>query len=236
MPIYLYVKTHNKTGLKYLGKTTKKNPYKYPGSGVKWNRHLKKHGKDISTEILLVTEDKEELKQTGLFFSKLWNIVESDEWANFIPESGDGIDSDQARKIAYDKVDKGTHPFQRGNRSYGSDNNGRKYKDLSYDERFDEETANRIRESQIKSNKTRWDNPIFRENTSKKLSETRKRKCQSGEIITWNKGKKLHYKTKSVFSNKTTCPYCNKEGNIPNMKRWHFDNCKFYTKVPVWSG
>ena len=24
----------------------------------------------------------------------------------------------------------------------------------------------------------------------------------------------------------TTCPYCQKEGGVSNMKRWHFDNCK----------
>jgi len=26
---------------------------------------------------------------------------------------------------------------------------------------------------------------------------------------------------------KVKCPYCPKEGGISNMKRWHFDNCKF---------
>jgi hypothetical protein len=25
---------------------------------------------------------------------------------------------------------------------------------------------------------------------------------------------------------KMTCPHCNKEGSMANMKRWHFDNCK----------
>lgn len=25
---------------------------------------------------------------------------------------------------------------------------------------------------------------------------------------------------------KVTCPHCNKTGDIGNMKRWHFDNCK----------
>jgi hypothetical protein len=25
---------------------------------------------------------------------------------------------------------------------------------------------------------------------------------------------------------KVTCPYCMKEGDFLNMKRWHFDNCK----------
>lgn len=26
------------------------------------------------------------------------------------------------------------------------------------------------------------------------------------------------------------CPHCAKRGNIPNMKRWHFDNCKSLNK------
>ena len=24
-----------------------------------------------------------------------------------------------------------------------------------------------------------------------------------------------------------TCPYCGKTGDNSNIKRWHFDNCKF---------
>lgn len=91
MTIYLYVKTHNVTGLKYLGKTEQIDPHKYTGSGKNWCKHLEHHGYDYSTQILLATEDKEELKDTGLFFSKLWNVVRSREWANRIPESGEGI-------------------------------------------------------------------------------------------------------------------------------------------------
>ena len=87
---YLYIKTHNNTGLKYLGKTSRKDPYSYKGSGIIWSRHLKKYGNDVSTEILLLTESKEELKQTGIFFSNLWNIVKSDEWANLTVEEGQG--------------------------------------------------------------------------------------------------------------------------------------------------
>ncbi len=88
--IYLYVKTHNVTGLKYLGKTVSADPHSYPGSGTRWKRHIKKHGNDVTTEILLASSDKEELKETGLFFSKLWNVVEDVNWANIVPESGDG--------------------------------------------------------------------------------------------------------------------------------------------------
>jgi len=37
--IYLYKKTHNETGLQYLGKTIR-DPHKYPGSGLYWKRQL----------------------------------------------------------------------------------------------------------------------------------------------------------------------------------------------------
>jgi len=90
MPIYLYVKTHNQTGLKYLGKTISSNPHLYQGSGTVWRRHIKKHGYDVTTEILLETTDPNELKEVGIYYSNLWNIVESKEFANIVPEMGDG--------------------------------------------------------------------------------------------------------------------------------------------------
>lgn len=90
MPIYLYVKTHTDTGLKYLGKTSSKDPHKYPGSGKYWQRHLKAHGFTYTTEILKECDHPDEIKFWGQHYSDLWNIVESDEWANLKPESGDG--------------------------------------------------------------------------------------------------------------------------------------------------
>ena len=89
MTIYLYLKTHKATGLKYLGKTIK-DPFKYKGSGKIWRMHLSKHGYDVSTQILLATESEEELKETGLFFSNLWDVVESAEFANLCKEEGQG--------------------------------------------------------------------------------------------------------------------------------------------------
>lgn len=90
MTIYLYKKTHNKTGLKYLGKTVSSNPHKYRGSGKIWSLHIKKHGYDVTTEILFETEDKDLLRDVGLHYSKLWNVVESKDWANLTEENGDG--------------------------------------------------------------------------------------------------------------------------------------------------
>lgn len=99
---YLYVKTHTVTGLKYLGKTTAKDPHMYLGSGTYWNCHLNKHGKTISTEIIKECHSKEELKEWGLHYSNLWNVVSSDDWANLKPENGDGgsapIHSEETRK------------------------------------------------------------------------------------------------------------------------------------------
>ena len=90
--IILYLK-ESPLGLKYLGKCVNTDPYKYKGSGTVWKRHLKTHNissNDIKTTILFETEDKEKLIQMGLYYSKLWDVVNSKEFANLIPEQGDG--------------------------------------------------------------------------------------------------------------------------------------------------
>jgi hypothetical protein len=89
MTIYLYKKTHNKTGLQYLGKTIQ-DPFVYQGSGDRWIPHIKKHGYDVTTEILRECQTSEEVKEWGLYYSELWNVVDSKDWANLKPESGDG--------------------------------------------------------------------------------------------------------------------------------------------------
>jgi hypothetical protein len=87
---YLYIKTHRKTGFKYLGQTTQ-NPFKYKGSGVDWLKHLNTYGnKDIDTVILHESCNKIEVNDLGRYYSNLWNIVQSSEWANKIPETGGG--------------------------------------------------------------------------------------------------------------------------------------------------
>lgn len=89
MKYYLYVKTHTVTGLKYLGQT-KSDPFEYEGSGITWQEHLKKHGKYIKTEIIKECHTKKELKHWGKYYSNLWNVVESKDWANRIIEAGGG--------------------------------------------------------------------------------------------------------------------------------------------------
>ncbi len=90
MTIYLYKKTHKDTGLQYLGKTISSDPYSYPGSGVYWTQHLALYGNNVETEILRECQSVDELKEWGKYYSKLWNVVESNQWANLIEEAGPG--------------------------------------------------------------------------------------------------------------------------------------------------
>jgi hypothetical protein len=89
MKYTLYRKTHNKTGLRYIGYTSQ-DPFIYSGSGLYWKRHLDTHGFDITTEILHQTDDIRVIKEMGIYYSKLWNIVESVEYANLKIEEGQG--------------------------------------------------------------------------------------------------------------------------------------------------
>jgi hypothetical protein len=90
MTIYtLYKKTHQTTGLKYLG-YTKQDPYVYKGSGKYWTSHIELHGYSVDTEILFQTEHKKDIKPIGIYYSNLWNVVESKDWANLKPEEGEG--------------------------------------------------------------------------------------------------------------------------------------------------
>lgn len=91
--IYLYVKQHAVTGLKYFGKTVR-NPYSYPGSGVVWKRHYRKHGKEhITTTDVWSFDDYDQAKDFAISFSNRNNIVESGEWANLMIEQLDGGDT-----------------------------------------------------------------------------------------------------------------------------------------------
>jgi hypothetical protein len=89
MSIYICVKQHTNTKLKYFCKT-KKNPEKYNGSGVDWKKHLSENGKYVINLQIWEFERQDVCTRFCLWFSKKFDIVESDEWANKIPENGIG--------------------------------------------------------------------------------------------------------------------------------------------------
>ena len=86
--IYLYVKQHLKTKLKYFGKTNR-DPYKYLGSGLHWKRHINKHGlQHVETNQVWCFQNQEECTKFALEYSRINNIIESNEWANLKDEDG----------------------------------------------------------------------------------------------------------------------------------------------------
>jgi hypothetical protein len=114
-PTWLYLKVHNTTGLKYFGKTVR-NPYDYFGSGIRWNRHLKKHGYDITTVWTKLFINSEELRDYAIKFSHDNNIVESKEYANLMIEDGftggdTGI-TEEGRKIISEQSKNRRHSEQ----------------------------------------------------------------------------------------------------------------------------
>jgi len=169
--IYLYLKTHNVTGLQYLGKTISNDPHLYQGSGKVWKRHINKHGYNVTTKILLETEDTEELRNVGLYYSRIWNIVESKEFANIIPEAGDGGNTGPCSKITRAKLSKantGRVHTKEARQHYSvaqqklAPHHSKKMKEyLSIPENYEK------RCKQLASN---WDNPEHREKMSATIS------------------------------------------------------------------
>ena len=91
-----WVKTHKKTGIRYLC-VTKNDPFKYRGSGIYWNLILDAHGSEHDTEVIFESESMEEISEKGLYYSSLWDVVKSDCWANRIPEAGYDQDASNFR-------------------------------------------------------------------------------------------------------------------------------------------
>ena len=91
--LYLLVKTHSVTGMRYLCKrvtTSDSKAISYLGSGTRWNNHLKVHGKHINTETLVKYDlDRiEEFSKLCIDYSNKFDIVKSGDWANLIIETG----------------------------------------------------------------------------------------------------------------------------------------------------
>lgn len=198
--IYLYLKTHNITGLKYLGKTIQ-DPHKYNGSGKYWLRHLEKHGYDVTTEILFQTEDKEEFKEKGLYYSKLWNIVESRDFANLVYEQGEGGIAGASRpEWVREKIRK-AHTGKKASRKtrliLSESHKGIK---------LSKETRKKMSEAHKNiSDETRQ--KLSKINSGRKFSDEHKRK------ISESNKKKKH-----------TCPKCGKSGGYSPMIQWHGKN------------
>lgn len=95
LPTYLCIKQHTVTSKLYFCKTTKKDPLKYLGSGLHWQRHLNLHGREnVVTLWYSLFTDQDECTKFALEFSEKMDIVNSNQWLNLKPENGlDGMPS-----------------------------------------------------------------------------------------------------------------------------------------------
>lgn len=209
-PTWLYVKCHNKTGLKYFGKTTK-DPYTYAGSGKHWKRHIKLHGNDVRTEWAQLFQDKSALMEFALKFSAEHNIVESKDWANLQPENGlDG--GDTFSSLTDDKKIK-----CRELRSKASS------KQTHSDERRKKASERMLGNKNGIGNKSR---------TGQKQTEQEKQNRKMAQPVNPFRGKQHTESAKELLRAamlnrpKIKCPHCSKELDPANYKRYHGDKCK----------
>lgn len=203
--IYLYIKTHNVTGLKYLGKTIQ-DPYTYKGSGKRWLNHIRKHGNDVTTEIVGQFTTIEELKFVSIPLSEKLNIVDSKQWANLRPETGDG--GDTSKYIDYSILNRG--------------------KGQSYEQRYGLEKAKELKQlraekiSETRKGKTYEE--IYGEEAGRKMREHRSK--QQSKL---NEGRTLSNSAKNKISQAMTgrtqircsCIICKQEISINNITN-HF--------------
>jgi hypothetical protein len=227
-PTWLYIKQHNTTGLKYFGKTTGKNPEKYLGSGARWQLHLKKHGKDITTVWKQLFEDASSLTAYALEFSSKNNIVQSAEWANLMVENG--LDGGQTRENLSDET---VHKMAMA----------KKGKTLSADVRKSISEAHKgalnpfYGKQHSAATKEKISAALVGRVPSKgttglKLSAETKQKM-SAAAMGKPKGPftATHKQNLSKPKATTICPHCSKVGGSNAMSRYHFDNCKLALNI-----
>ena len=197
--ITLYKKTHNKTGLKYFGKTTKDDPYTYHGSGKYWKRHLKKHGFDISTEIILQHTDLEVIKELALFYSEENDIVNSKEWANLKEELG--TDGGSLKEWHTEESRKKMSDNRKGKVGRPA---GWKHTDKTREKMSKSAIARGAPVGCWKPGAKPWI-------TGKTMTEEHKKKVSEG----------------CKNQKKYTCEHCGKMSTGGNYTRWHGNNCKY---------
>jgi len=246
---YLYLKTHNITGKKYLGQTTK-DPFKYKGSGTYWIRHISVHGNDVKTVILKICRDKNELKKWGLYYSKLWSVSENPDFANLMEENGDG--SGNLSKESRDKISrkaKGRRHTEETKRKLRESLLGHKVSEetkqkLKVRERTDCEKNNMRKARLGKKHDTNTKQKISKSLKGREFSEETKLKMRNSKIgrtFSEESRKKMSNSQKNKIVSEETklkmrkahlnnpiieCPHCGKNGKGNSMKRWHFENCK----------
>ncbi len=249
--VTLYIATHNTTGLKYFGKTTKyfteiDLQENYHGSGTYWTNHLKKHGDDVTMEIYGVYS-KTTVEQVALRFSRENNIVEllndngKKVWANMKEENGlDGTPkgykfSEIAKKNMGNK--KGVIFTEEHKKKISEAGKGRVMSEFNKIQLIKATKGVKRTKEHCENLSKALKGITVPEERKKRISETLTGRIFTEEhkkkISESNKGKKHTEESKKHLSEIAKnrpllqCPYCDNKSTAGNAKRWHFENCKF---------
>lgn len=229
---YLYIKTHNKTGLKYLGFTTQQDYHKYTGSGTGWLNHLKKHGFDYSTEILYEGIDKNELQRLGEYYSDLYDVVRQKSWANLKPERGEGgsfiATPESIKKVLETKKKNGTLNTNTPENRIKAINTRRKNNTLNTNT---EESITKGLYTKLKNGTLpRSDECVAKMINTRKTNGTLN--TRNTDNIEKQRQTILDTRNNNFIKNNTSkilyvCFHCQREiAGSGNYTRWHGDNCK----------
>ncbi|MEX0300032.1 MAG: hypothetical protein AB3N28_13250 [Kordiimonas sp.] len=223
--VKLYVKTHNQTGMKYLGCTAKTDVETYKGSGKVWKEHIKEHGYDCSTEVIFESCIPQFIETIALHYSEQWDVANSDEWANMIPERGpkNGFEGEYVSQIHREMVKNGTHHLLGG-----------KIQKAAQARRVAQGVhhllGGEIHRKIIAEGKNALVGNVTVVDRTGAVTSVPKAdyQAQTGPQEDWDfaminsdEGQKRQGKEELC------CPYCGKTGfHAGMMKRWHFSNCK----------
>lgn len=196
---WLYIKKHNQTGLLYFGKTIR-NPLIYKGSGSYWASHRKIHGNDISTIWYENFENENLLIEFAEFFSEFFDIVNSNKTGK--------------KQWANVVPENGLMGGQ--NKGLPSKMKGKKLNKPST-------LKGKKRPEHSLSMKGRKLSEEHSSNISKSLKNYVRTEEHNKNLSKAKLGKKLSVPR---VCNTYECPHCGKIGKGPNMKRYHFNNCK----------
>lgn len=199
---HLYIK-ETKCGLKYLG-ITKRNPYKYKGSGKYWLSYLRSNNiksKDIHTRVIYSGEDNDYFHELAEFVSEELDVVNSNYFANLIIETGkclivatpEMIESKRERMKSLwmdgsyrDSMTGENHPMYGVKRPDTKKRNLERFKNKNERLKISERSKKRWQDpayrDMMSSLVSGEKNPSKRKEVAKKISETKKRKFKSGEL------------------------------------------------------
>lgn len=227
---YIYKITNKINGKIYIGKRTSiKEPQfdRYMGSGIKIGLAIKKYGEEnFNKDILEICESEEELNEKEKYYINLYNSLD-DKIGYNIHLGGKGGNTGkrtEESKIRHSIIQKRTHPKgwmasvesrRRHGINYKGDNNPASYHNLGA-EKIKEKAKKQSKTLKLKYKLGLIKHPLLgighTEKTKTKIKIWRKNLIDNHEIL--------------------ICPYCGKQNKDPaNMKRWHFDRCKYKPKI-----